>query len=355
MELLHSIKQKDGESIMNIKRLAIDLAKEVFQLYGVDEEKKQVVEKRIKSREKFVEFVTKLGPCELVMEACGGANYWARKFTEMGYKVMLVSPQYVTPYVQRNKNDYRDVRGIMEASYWSGMTFVTPKTVEQQDIQSVLRIRSNYLEMRTAIGNQIRGLMYEYGITVKVGYESLRNTLPSLFERDNENSLSPIMKELIEGQYNMLLVIDEEIDVLNIKIKELFSMNETCKRLEKIEGIGPISALAIIALAGDGKGFKNGRHFAAYLGLTPKQHSSGNRECLLGISKRGDKYLRGLLIHGGRAVVRTAEKKTDDRSLWVNRIKNKGGVNRAAVAMANKNARIAMAMILSGSDYKKSA
>jgi transposase len=209
----------------------------------------------------------------LVMEACGGANYWARKFTEMGYQVMLVSPQYVTPYVQRNKNDYKDVRGIMEASYWSGMTFVTPKTVKQQDIQSVLRIRNNYLETRTAISNQIRGLMYEYGVTVKVGYEALRHVLPSLFAHDNENGLSPIMKELIESQYNMLLVIDEEIDKLNIKIKTLSSMNETCRRLEKIEGIGPISALAIIALVGDGKGFKNGRHFAAYLGLTPKQHS----------------------------------------------------------------------------------
>jgi len=338
---------------MNIKRLAIDLAKNVFQLYGVDTEKKQVVEKRIKSREKFAEYIAKIGPCELVMEACGGANYWARKFTEMGYTVMLISPQYVKPYVQRNKNDYRDVRGIMEASYWSGITFVTPKTVEQQDIQSVLRIRSNYLEMRTAIGNQIRGLMGEYGVTINAGYATLRHALASLFPQDAENGLSPIMKELVEGQYNMLLMIDAEIDILDIKLKELFNANEVCKRLEKIEGIGIISALAIFALVGNGKGFKNGRHFAAYVGLTPKQHSSGGRECLLGISKRGDGYLRGLLIHGGRAVVRTAEKKTDSRSLWVNRIKNKGGVNKAAVAMANKNARIAMAMILSGSEYRK--
>jgi transposase len=338
---------------MNIKRLAIDLAKDVFQLCGVDEEKKVIVEKRIKGRKQFAEFVGKIGPCELVMEACGGANYWARTFSEMGYNVMLISPQYVKPYVQRNKNDYRDVHGILEASYWSGISFVTPKTIEQQDIQSVLRIRNNYLETRTALGNQIRGLMHEYGITVKIGYEALRSALPGLFERDIENGLSPIMKELIEGQYNMLLVIEAQIDVLDIKIKELFSGNETCKRLEKIEGIGPISALAIVALAGNGAGFKNGRHFSAYLGLTPKQHSSGNRECLLGISKRGDRYLRGLLIHGGRAVVRTTEKKTNARSLWVNRLKNKGGVNKAAVAVANKNARIAMAMILSGSEYKK--
>jgi len=340
---------------MNIKRLAIDLAKEVFQLYGIDEQGKQVVEKRIKSRGKFIEFVTKLGPCEVVMEACGGANYWARKFNEMGYKVMLISPQYVKPYVQRNKNDYRDVRGIMEASYWSGISFVTPKTVEQQDIQSLLRIRKNYLETRTAISNQIRGLLYEYGITVEVGYENLRSALPAHFDRCANNGLSMIMKELIEGQYNMLLVVDEQVDVLNIQIKQLSSTSEICNRLQKVEGIGPISALAIIALVGDGKGFKNGRHFSAYLGLTPKQHSSGNRECMLGISKRGDGYLRELLIHGGRAVVRTAEKKTDSRSQWVNRIKDKGGFNKAAVAMANKNARIVMAMILSGEEYNKAA
>jgi len=340
---------------MNIKRLAIDLAKDVFQLYGVDEQRKQVLEKRIKSRQKFVEFVTKLGPCEIVMEACGGANYWARKFTDMGYKVMLISPQYVKPYIHRNKNDYRDTHGIMEASYWSGISFVAPKTVEQQDIQSLLRIRSNYLDMRTAISNQIRGLMYEYGVTVKVGYEALRSTLPILFDRDNENGLTIAMKELIEGQYDMLLIIGIQIDALDIQIKQSFSNSEVCQRLQKIEGIGPISALAIIALVGEGKGFKNGRHFSAYLGLTPKQHSSGNRECLLGISKRGDKYLRELLIHGGRAVVRTSEKKTDPRSTWVNRIKTQSGFNRAAVAMANKNARIAMAMILSGETYKRAA
>jgi transposase len=338
---------------MNIKRLAVDLAKDIFQLYGVDEEGKQVLEKRIKSRAKFAEFVIKLGPCELVMEACGGANYWARKFIELGYKVMLISPQYVKPYVQRNKNDFRYVRGIMEASYWSGISFVTPKTIEQQDIQSLLRIRNNYLEMRTATSNQIRGLMNEYGVTVKKGYESLRHELPSLFERYNENGLSIMIKELIEGQYNMLLVIEEQIDTLDIQIDQLSSANETCNRLQKIEGIGPISALAIIALVGNGSGFKNGRHFAAYMGLTPKQHSSGNRECLLGISKRGDRYLRTLLIHGGRAVVRTAEKKNDYRSNWINRIKDKGGFNKAAVAVANKNARIVMAMILSGEAYKK--
>lgn len=343
------------ESEVNVKRLAIDLAKDVFQLYGVDESKHGVLEKRIASREKFSEYVAKLGPCEIVMEACGSSNYWARKFISLGCDVKLISPQYVKPYIQRNKNDFRDSKGIMEASFWSGIPYVKPKTIEQQDIQSLLRVRSNYLEMRTAISNQVRGLMKEYGIFVKEGYRNLLASLPELIERNNENGLSPIMKELIEGQYSMLLICDEKVDGLDIQIKQHAGNNEACRRLQSIEGIGPITALAIIALVGNGEGFKNGRHFAAYLGLVPKQHSSGNRECLLGISKRGDNYLRELLIHGGRAVARTCSKKTDTRSCWVNRIKEQGGINKASVAVANKNARIAMAILLSGQQYKKAA
>lgn len=338
---------------MNIKRLSIDLAKDVFQLYGVNEQHQGVLEKRIPGRQKFTEFVAKLGPCEIIMEACGSANYWARKFTAFGCNVKLISPQYVKPYIQRNKNDYRDARGIMEASFWAGTPYVTPKTIEQQDIQSLLRIRTGYLDMRTMVSNQIRGLMKEYGVFVKAGYRNLCNVLPEIFERGNENGLSPRMKELIEGQYTMLLVLDEKIDILDIQIKQQATEIENCKRLQEIEGIGPITALAIIALVGDGKGFKNGRHFAAYLGLVPRQHSSGNRERLLGISKRGDTYLRELLIHGGRAVTLCCSKKTDKRSLWINRIKGTGGMNKAAVAVANKNARIAMAMLLSGEHYNK--
>lgn len=343
------------EPEMNIKRLAVDLAKDVFQLYGVNESGAKVLEKRLTSREKFAEYVAQIAPCEIVMEACGSANYWARKFVGYGCDVKLISPQYVKPYVQRNKNDFKDSKGIMEASFWSGTPYVIPKTVEQQDIQSLLRIRNNYLEMRTSVSNQVRGLMKEYGVFVKEGYAKLCSSLPEIIARDNENGLSPMMKALIEGQYIMLLMFNEKIDELDIQIKNQANNNETCKRLQSIEGIGPISALAIISLVGNGQGFKNGRHFAAYLGLVPKQHSSGNRECLLGISKRGNTYLRELLIHGGRSVVRICRKKTDDRSNWINHIREQGGPNKAAVAVANKNARIAMAMLLSGEIYRKAA
>lgn len=340
---------------MNIKRLSIDLAKDVFQLYGVNEANQGVLEKRITSREKFAEFVAKISPCEIIMEACGSANYWARKFSGFGSNVKLISPQYVKPYVQRNKNDFRDVRGIMEASFWPGTPYVTPKTIKQQDIQSLLRIRTNYLEMRTAVSNQVRGLMKEYGVFVKEGYKHLYAMLPEIVARDNDNGLSPMMKDLIEGQYMMLIVFNEKLDGLDIQIKQLSNKNEVCQRLQEIEGIGPITALAMIALVGNGDGFKNGRQFSAYLGLVPKQHSSGNRQCLMGISKQGDGYLRELLIHGGRAVARTCSKKTDPRSSWVNRIRTQGGMNKAAVAVANKNARIAMALLLSGDIYKKAA
>ena len=289
------------------------------------------------------------------MEACGSSNYWARTFQGYGHMVKLISPQYVKPYIQRNKNDYRDAQGIMEASFWAGTPYVTPKTVEQQDIQSLLRIRSNYIEIRTTVSNQLRGLMKEYGVFVAAGYQKLKQELPGIFDRNTENSLTPQMKELIEGQYDMLLIFDEKIDKLDIQIEQISKQQEVCQRLQQIEGIGPITALAIIALVGNGQEFKNGRHFSAYLGLVPRQYSSGQKEKLLGISKRGDVYLRKLLIHDGRSVVMHCSKKSDARSVWVNKIKDTGGMNKAAVAVANKNARIVMAMLLSVENYQKAA
>ena len=338
---------------MNITRLAVDLAKDCFQVYGVDRERRTVMERKLDSRKKFVELVAKIAPCEIIMEACGTSNYWARKFTGMGCEVKLIAPQYVKPYVHRNKNDYRDAQAIMEASFWEKTPYVTPKTVEQQDIQSLLRIRKSSLDARTMISNQIRGLLKEYGIFIPKGYGYLRKELPGIIARDNENGLTPMMKELIEGQYTMLLMLDEKLGCFDLQIEALSKQNEICQRVKAIDGIGPLTSLGIYALVGDGKGFKNGRHFAAYLGLVPKQHSSGGRERSYGISKRGNEYLRELFIHGGRAVARTCEKKTDTRSAWAKRIKESGGMNKAAVAVANKNARIVMAMLLSGEEYRK--
>lgn len=337
---------------MNVTTIGVDLAKDVFQLCGVNASGKIEFNKGMK-RAKLASFVAKLSGCEIVMEACGSANYWARVFQKLGHTVKLIAPQYVKPFVKGNKNDSRDAEAIIVASQAVGMRFVTPKSIEQQDVQSLLRVREGYIETRTKMSNQIRGLLGEYGIVIPQGLSSLRKTLPMLCDRLVENDLTVSMKYLLENQYNFLLIIDEQIDCLDLQLKGLVSANEKCQRLMEIEGIGVITATALYALVGSGEGFKNGRHLAAFLGLVPRQHSSGGKERLLGISKRGDDFVRRMFIHGARSVIFSAKKKMDARSQWINGLKDRAGVNKASVALANKNARIAMAILLSGERYKK--
>jgi len=339
---------------MNITTLGIDLAKNVFQLCGVNAAGAIQFNKKV-TRNSLVKTLAKLPVCEIVMEACGSANYWARVFQELGHTVKLIAPQYVKPYVKGNKNDSKDAEGIVNASKAIGMRFVSPKSIEQQDIQSILRIREGYIETRTKTSNQMRGLLAEYGIVVPVGLSKLRKILPSLFDRTQENGLTVMMKHLLETQYNFFLMVDEQIDSLDLQLKALIEVNEKCQRLMEIEGIGVITATALYALVGDGSGFKNGRHLAAFLGLVPKQNSSGGKNRLLGISKRGDDFVRRMFIHGARSVVLHAKKKTDARSNWINALKERASVNKVSVALANKNARIAMAILLSGKHYQKAS
>src|SRR6056300_93795 len=339
---------------MNINVLAIDIAKNVFQLCAVDQNGKILKEKKV-TRAKLIETVNAWSPAKIAMEACGSANYWSREFESRDIEVNLISPQYVKLFVKGNKNDKQDARAIAEAVQRPSMNFVSAKTVEQQDMQSLLRIREGYLEMRTKICNQIRGLLAEYGIIVAKGVNNLRNQLPSIFDSKVGNGLTARMKGYLEMQYTLLLTLDEKIDMADIEIKQLAKENDNCRRIQAIEGVGEITAVAIVSHIGNGSAFKNGRHLSAYLGLVPKQQSSGNKQQLLGISKRGDKHIRKLLVHGGRSVVRVAEKKNDQRSCWVKRIKNERGTNKANVAVANKNARIILAMLKSGEEYRKAA
>ena len=339
---------------MNINVLAIDLAKNVFQLCGVDDKGKIIKEKKV-NRSVLLEHVQSLQPAIIVMEACGSANYWSRELSQRDFNVKLISPQYVKPFVKGNKNDKQDARAIAEAAQRPTMNFVSPKTLEQQDMQSLLRIREGHIEMRTKTCNQIRGLLAEYGITVPQGVHKLRTVLPSIFDKAIDNGVTAQMKDWIEMQYNTLLAFDENIDRCDIDIERIAQSNEACQRIMKIEGVGKISAVAIIADIGNGSEFKNGRHLSAFLGLVPRQHSSGNKDRLLGISKRGDKHIRTLLIHGGRSVVNHVDNKKDVRSLWAKRIKDERGRNKATVAVANKNARIILAMLKSGEDYRQAA
>lgn len=257
--------------------------------------------------------------------------------------------------MKSNKNDKQYARGIAKASQRPTMNFVSPKTIEQQDMQSLLRIREGYIAMRVKVCNQIRGLLAEYGVTIPKSIKQVRAKLPIVFDRDVNNGLTEQIKALLEMQYSMLLVLDENIDCCDIDVAKLAFSNDACKRLQAIEGVGQLTAITVVSVVGNGAAFKNGRHFSAYLGLVPRQHSSGEKHRLQGISKRGDDYIRQLLVHGGRSVARIADKKKDTRSLWVTRLKQERGYNKAAVAVANKNARIMLSMIKSGENYRKAA
>ena len=334
---------------MNIKRIGIDLAKQVFQVHGVDAQEKAVLRKQLR-RAQMLDYFQKLPPCLIGMEACSSAHYWARELQKLGHTVKLMAPQFVKPYVKSNKNDANDAEAICEAVARPTMRFVAIKTIAQQDIQAIHRIRSELIHQRTAKVNQIRGLLGEYGLVVGRRVDVLRTALPLLLE-DAENGLTIDFRVLLEGLQQDLIKLDERVDELDKKIKLLANSNTEAKRLLQIPGIGPMTATALVCAIGDGKQFKRGRDLAAWLGLTPRQHSSGGKDRLLGISKRGDAYLRTLLIHGARAVLRVSGEKDDPRSRWLQSLCSRRNKNIAAVALANKNARIVWALLTKKTDF----
>jgi len=329
--------------------LGIDLAKNSFQLHGVDKQGNRVLKKKL-SRKQLVAFIAQLPPCLIGLEACGGAHHWVRVFSELGHTVKMIAPQFVKPYVKSNKNDAVDAEAICEAVQRPSMRFVPSKSIEQQDIQSVHRVRSLLVGRRTAQANQIRGLLMEYGIVIPQGINQLRKAIPDILE-DAENSLSSYFRELLRELYEEIVHFDERIETIELKLKVISEQNKDCKRLLTIPGVGLLTATALIAAIGDISVFKSGRELAAWIGLVPRQHSTGGKQTLLGISKRGDSYLRTLLIHGGRSVVRVAHKHEDKRNQWIGEIKQRRGENISNVAVANKNARIAWALLTKKQDY----
>lgn len=335
---------------MNINRIGLDLAKTVFQVHGVDECEEVVLRRQLK-RTQMLEFFGKLSPCLVGMEACASAHYWARELIKRGHTVRLIAPQFVKPYVKSQKNDANDAEAICEAVSRPNMRFVAVKTVEQQDIQSVHRIRSELVKQRTAKVNQIRGLLGENGITVGQRVDVLRKKLPEILE-DAENGLTNMFRRLLEGLRDDLVGIDGRVDTLDKEIVRIAGESLAAQRLQKIPGIGPVTATALVAAVGDGSLFKRGRDLAAWLGLTPRQHSSGGKERLLGISKRGDSYLRTLLVHGARSVLKTIGEKDDPRSRWLKSLLMRRNKNVAAVALANKNARIVWALLSKDADFQ---
>lgn len=334
---------------MKLTTIGIDLAKNVFQVHGVDEKGKAVLKKQLK-RTQMGPFFARLMPCRIGMEACGSAHYWARKLQELGHSVQLIAPQYVKPFVKRNKNDVADAEAICEAMLRPNMPTVPIKTVEQQAILSVHRARQGFVKARTAQANQIRGLLAEFGITIAQGMTHIAKRVPEILE-DGENDLPGSFRQLIRTLADHLKVLDREVGQLDLQIQLWHRESPASQKLAKIPGIGPMTASAMAASIGDVRNFKNGRQLAAWLGIVPRQHSTGGKSTLLGISKRGDTYLRTLLIHGARAVIRIAERKPD-ADPWLKGLLARRNKNVAAVALANKNARTIWALLAHNRDYE---
>ena len=336
---------------MNISRIGIDLAKNVFQIHGVDRHGKAVWKRRLKRDQWIKAVLDQTAPgCEIGMEACAGAHHWARELESRGYTVKLIAPQFVKPYVKSNKNDANDAEAICEAMSRPHMRFVTVKSIEQQDIQATHRIRSELMTQRTAKSNQIRGLVTEYGLVAPLTLRALRAAIPCWLE-DAENGLTDHFRTLLHGVWTDLVTLDDRVLELDQTILKLANSNEVTRRLQQLRGVGPMVATALIATVGDARQYHGGRQMAAAIGLTPRQHSSGGKNRLLGISKRGDIYLRSLLVHGARAVVSQAKHRDDRLSRWVIGIAQRRHPNVAAVALANKTARMAWAMLRNETDY----
>jgi transposase len=333
-----------------ITLLGIDLAKNVFQLKGLDKHHKELFKKRL-TRGKLESFVRSLPSCTIMMEACGGSNHWGRTFNAMGHETKLISPQHVTPYVGNHKNDYKDTDGILECGSRPRTKFVSVKTLEQQDMQSLLRVRERCVSNRVSLSNQIRGLLLEYGIDIATGFSRLKERIVALLDENNEQ-LSTSMKEVLHDCYEEFKELGKRIDAYDKKLERISNEQEHCKLLRTIPGVGPVSAVALYAAIGNGSQFKNGRELAAHIGLVPKQHSSGERQLLLGIIHGGDKHLKQLLIHGARSVLSHASKKTDWRSSWINKLLQKKHKNTVAAAVANRTARIVWAVLHTAKPYQ---
>lgn len=335
---------------MTIKFLGIDLAKSVFQLCGLNQAGKVVFSKRLR-RDKLLQEITQLPKCQIAVEACTGAFYWQREFENVGHTVKIIAPQFVKPFIQGQKNDSNDAKGIAIASMQPTMKFVPTKSPEQQDIQALHRARQRIVNHRIATVNQIRGLLLDRGIVVGKAVSRLRKAVPLILE-DACNGLSTRMRRTIAELYDLMRHLDTRVAYFDEEIDAVFRESAACQRIAKVKGIGPKTATAIIAAIGTGNEFKNGRHFAAWLGLVPRQRSSGDRQVLMNITKRGDQHLRTLLIHGARAVVRTCNNQSNLFNDWVHDLKERRGYNKATVAVANKNARIVWSILRHGGEYR---
>jgi len=339
-----------------ITTIGIDLAKNSFTVYGVNAKGKPVLQRTL-SRSGVVRFFANLPACLVGMEACASSEYWARTLESLGHEVRRIHPRYVKAYLLGAKNDANDAAAICEAVQRPNMRFVPHKSPEQMDIQATHRIRQGLVQSRTALVNQVRGLLGEYGLVLPQGIRHIRNHLPALIA-DEQNGLSGLMRRNLASLYESLCFLDRQIAEHETILKDIAKENEACKRLMQIPGIGYLTATILLSVAGVASNFKNGREFAAFLGLVPRQNSTGGKIKLLGISKRGDSYARTLLVHGARAVLSSllaGRTRPERQNKWLAELAARRGTKRACVGLANKTARIAWSLLAHGTEYKLAA
>jgi len=329
--------------------LGIDLAKQIFHVVGMDDTGNVVLRKRL-PRSALMSFIAQTPPVVIGMEACGGAHYWARRFREHGHTVKLMAPQFVKPYVKSNKHDMADAEAIGEAVTRPTMRFVPIKEIAQQDLQALHRVRERLVKARTALINEIRGLLGEYGIVLPKGITQFRHALLSTLEQE-QAKLTKLSRHVFRQLHEEWLALEQRLTSYTEQLEAIGQAHPACQRLLTIPGVGPLTATALVVAVSDATHFKNGRQFAVWLGLVPRQHSTGGKPRLLGISKRGDVYIRKLLVHGARARIRWVGLKNDRRSQWLRALMQRRGTNRAVVALANKNARIAWVLLATDQVY----
>ena len=343
---------KKGDNIMQVERIGLDIAKSSFQVHGVDAHGKVAIRKQL-ARGKVLPYFAQLPPCLVGLEACGGAHYWARELQKLGHEVRLMAVAMIVPYRTHQKNDANDAEAICEAVSRPRTRFVPVKSEGQQAVLTVHRARELLVTERTALVNQIRGVLLEYGIVIAQGIQRLRRELPERLTL--AETLPGLVREVVEELRERLLELDRRITDYDHRMEQLAKQNEATCRLMQVEGVGPITATAVVATIGHGQAFQHGRQFAAWLGLVPKQHSTGGKTVLGRITKHGNVYLRTLLIHGARAVLQFSAKRRDQKSRWVEAVRRRRGNNIAAVALAAKHARILWALLAHGQDYQLAA
>lgn len=333
----------------DITTIGVDIAKHTFYLVFANQYGKPIQRKQL-SRAKFLELIQTHTQATFALEACGTSHYWARTIQQAGHEVKLINPAFVKPFVMSNKNDFNDATAIVVAAHQPTMRFVSPKSIQQQDILMLHRIRERMVTQKTALINQVRGLMAEFGIVIKGGAPNLIAELPFVLE-DAENELSILGREQFHLLYQELMVMDQRLQEQSQKIERLAQQDPVASKLQKLPGVGFLTASAIAASVSDPLEFKNGRQFFAWLGLVPKQNSTGGKNVLLGISKRGDGYLRWLLVQGALTAI-ARSKGNDNQVVWAKKLRQAKCIQVAAVALANKTARIMWSLMAHNKEYR---